>query len=46
MLESNNIKEIILSGINVGDFGRNNNESFIELLHEIDKQTSIPRIRL
>jgi len=45
-LEKNNIKEIILSGINVGDFGRNNNESFIELLHEIDKQTNIPRIRI
>ncbi len=45
-LENNNTKEIILSGINVGDFGRNNNESFIDLLNEINKQTEIPRIRI
>ncbi len=45
-LENNNTKEIILSGINVGDFGRNNNESFIDLLNEINKQTDIPRIRI
>ncbi len=45
-LESKNIKEIILSGINVGDFGRSNNESFIELLNEINERTNIPRIRI
>ena len=45
-LENNNTKEIILSGINVGEFGRNNNESFIDLLNEINKQTDIPRIRI
>ena len=45
-LENNNTKEIILSGINVGDFGRNNNESFIDLLNEINKQTDIQRIRI
>ena len=45
-LEMNNIKEIILSGINVGDFGRGNNESFIDLLYEINNQINIPRIRI
>ena len=43
-LEDNNTKEIILSGINVGDFGRNNNESFIGLLNEINSQTDIKDI--
>ena len=45
-LERNNIKEIILSGINVGDFGRSNDESFYELLNEINCNSNIPRIRI
>ena len=45
-LEDSNINEIILSGINVGDFGQGNNESFIELLEKINEQTSVPRIRI
>ena len=45
-LEDANINEIILSGINVGDFGQGNDESFIELLDEINEQTSVPRIRI
>ena len=45
-LDKNNIKEIILSGINVGDFGYENNESFIELLYAINQSTNIPRIRI
>jgi len=45
-LDSNNIKEIILSGINVGDFGHENNESFIDLLDSINKDTNIPRVRI
>ena len=45
-LDNNNIKEIILSGINVGDFGHENNESFIDLLDSINKDTNIPRVRI
>ena len=45
-LDSNNVKEIILSGINVGDFGQDNNESFIDLLKAINTSTNIPRIRI
>ena len=45
-LDVNNIKEIILSGINVGDFGHGNNESFIDLLKAINTDTNIPRIRI
>jgi len=45
-LQDANINEIILSGINVGDFGQENNESFMELLKEINNQTSMPRVRI
>ncbi len=45
-IELSNIQEVILSGINVGDFGRGNNESFHELLQAINKLTKVPRIRI
>ncbi len=45
-LRKKGIKEIVLTGVNIGDFGINqNNESFIELLQEIVKIPSI-RIRI
>jgi len=40
------IKEIILTGVNIGDFGRNNNESFLELITELDKIHGIERFRI
>ena len=40
------IKEIILTGVNVGDFGRKNNEQLIDLLRELDKVDGIARIRI
>ena len=45
-IESSNINEIILSGINVGDFGRGNNESFYSLLESIKNLTKVPRVRI
>ena len=30
-------KEIILTGVNIGDFGRSTGESFIDLVRELDK---------
>tara|TARA_B100000963_G_scaffold361964_1_gene401380 strand:+ start:26588 stop:27958 length:1371 start_codon:yes stop_codon:yes gene_type:complete len=46
-----NIKEIVLTGINLGDFGKNflkseKNETLINLLHELDKIDSEVRFRL
>ena len=32
-------KELILSGVNIGDFGRSTNERFIDLLKELDEMT-------
>lgn len=40
------IKEIILTGVNVGDFGKLQNEKLIDLLKELDKIEGIERIRI
>jgi threonylcarbamoyladenosine tRNA methylthiotransferase MtaB len=40
------IKEIVLTGVNIGDFGKSTGESFIDLLRELGKTEGIERIRL
>lgn len=40
------IREIVLTGVNIGDFGRANNESFIQLIRELDTVEGIERIRI
>ncbi len=40
------VKEIILTGVNTGDFGRHQGESFSELLRELDKMDDLRRLRL
>ncbi len=40
------VKELVLTGVNIGDFGKSHNENFFELLKEIDKIDNIERIRL
>lgn len=39
-------KEIVLTGVNIGDFGVYNNESFFELIKEIDLQVDVDRVRI
>ena len=39
-------KEIILTGVNIGDFGRSTGESFIDLVRELDKVEGIQRYRI
>ena len=41
-----NTKEIVLTGVNTGDFGRYTNESFFDLIKELDKLEDINRIRI
>ena len=43
--ESGN-KEIVLTGVNIGDFGKGNDESFIDLIKELDSLNEINRIRI
>ncbi len=45
-IAASNIKEIILTGVNVGDFGKRNNESFTDLIKELDQLDGIERIRI
>ena len=40
------VKEIVLTGVNVGDFGISTNEKFIDLLKELDKIEEIKRFRI
>ena len=40
------IKEIILTGVNIGDFGRSTEESFLGLLQALDQIDTIARIRI
>lgn len=39
-------REIILTGVNIGDFGKQNGEKLIDLMREMDKLEGIERIRI
>ncbi len=39
-------KEIILTGVNIGDFGRSSGETFYDLLVALEQNVNIPRIRI
>jgi threonylcarbamoyladenosine tRNA methylthiotransferase MtaB len=45
-IASQNIKEVVLTGVNIGDFGRSTNESFFDLIKELDKVEGIERYRI
>ena len=40
------VKEIILTGVNIGDFGQQNNETFLGLLRQLSVLEGIERIRI
>ena len=40
------IKEIVLTGVNTGDFGRSTGETFFELIQQLDKVSGIERYRI
>ena len=39
-------KEVVLTGVNIGDFGKRNNQSFMDLIRELDRINEIERIRI
>ena len=39
-------KEVILTGVNIGDFGQGEGENFFELIQELDKIEGIERFRI
>ena len=40
------VLEIVLTGVNVGDFGKSHNESFIQLIKKLDEVEGINRYRI
>lgn len=45
-IAASGIKEIILSGVNIGDYGKSTDESFFELIKNLEKVNGIERIRI
>ncbi|MEN6619200.1 MAG: tRNA (N(6)-L-threonylcarbamoyladenosine(37)-C(2))-methylthiotransferase MtaB [Rikenellaceae bacterium] len=45
-IASKGIKEVVLTGVNTGDFGKSTGESFFDLLKELDKVRGIERYRI
>lgn len=41
-----NVKEVVLTGVNLGDFGVQHNETFFDLVLELDKIEGIERYRI
>jgi len=40
------IKEIVLTGVNIGDFGKSTGETFLDLIRELDKTAAQVRFRI
>lgn len=40
------IKEVVLTGVNIGDFGKGSKETFYELIQELEKVEGIERYRI
>jgi len=45
-IAQSNIREIVLTGVNVGDFGTGQDESFYDLIHELERVDGINRYRI
>jgi len=45
-LEKDGKKEVVLTGVNIGDFGKHQNETFFDLIKELDKVEHIERYRI
>ena len=45
-IAKHNVKEIILTGVNIGDFGKSTGETFFDLIKALEKVDGIERIRI
>lgn len=45
-IAASGIREIVLTGVNTGDFGRSSSESFLDLLKALDRVEGIERYRI
>lgn len=41
-----NVKEVVLTGVNIGDFGQGKNENFYQLVQKLDEINDIDRFRI
>ena len=46
LIAKSGVKEIVLTGVNIGDFGKTTNESFFGLIQELEKVEGIERYRI
>ena len=45
-IADSSVKEVVLTGVNIGDFGIQNNETFYDLIQELDDVDGIERFRI
>ena len=45
-IAASGVKEIVLTGVNTGDFGRQHNEDFLQLIQALDEVEGIERFRI
>lgn len=45
-IASQGFKEVVLTGVNIGDFGKSTGETFFRLIKELDKVAGIERFRI
>lgn len=45
-ISAQGMKEVVLTGVNIGDFGRSTSEKFVDLIKELDKVEGIERFRI
>lgn len=45
-IAATNIKEVVLTGVNIGDFGQGSEENFYKLIQALDKVEGIERFRI
>lgn len=45
-LAETSVREIVLTGVNIGDFGQGSDENFFQLIKEMDKVEGIDRFRI
>jgi threonylcarbamoyladenosine tRNA methylthiotransferase MtaB len=46
LIAATRIKEVVLTGVNIGDFGRDQNETFLDLIRKLDEIEGIERYRI
>jgi len=46
LVEETKAKEIVLTGVNTGDFGKNHNENFFGLVQALDAEIEVERFRI